>query len=176
MIIIRLVCHDDALSWAILKNIGGEVAHAEAIMKGGTIIGAFAEGGVQERSLNYDGGKFKKEILFALPADEEMSARFEHYMRACLGEAYDYSGIVNFIHLGVDTHSKHHVFCSAMIQCALRGLGADEHAPKWWAREMPMDAHYVNPLIIHQELLVDQRTIIITRDDPIFIAHISAVK
>ena len=86
MIIIRLVRHDDPLSWAIIQNTGGEVAHAEAIMKGGTVVGAFAEGGVQERRLDYDGGKFVKEILFSLPADDAMSAAFEHYGRACLGE------------------------------------------------------------------------------------------
>ena len=173
VIVIRLVCHEDELSRLILLNIGGKVAHGEAVMKGGTIIGAFAEGGVQERPLDYDGGKFKTEILFALPADDDTSAKFEHYMRACIGEAYDYPGIANFVHLGVDMHARHRVFCSAFIQAALRGIGNDEHAPRWWYREMPIDAHYVNPLILHQELLVDQRTRIITRDDPVFLAHIA---
>ncbi len=165
---IRLVCHDDPLSWAILKNIGGVVAHGEAIMKGGTVIGAFAEGGVQERPLNYDGGKFKKEILFELPADDEMNAKFEHYLRSpkVLGEAYDYPGIANFMHFGIDLHAEHHVFCSALIHDDLRFIG-------WWPRPMPIPGHYVNPLILHQELLADQRTRIITRDDPAFLAHIS---
>ena len=44
MIYVRLVRHDDPLSWAIIQNIGGVVAHAEAVMKGGTVIGAFAAG------------------------------------------------------------------------------------------------------------------------------------
>jgi len=168
MIYIRLVCHDDPLSWAILKNIGGVVAHGEGIMKGGTVIGAFAEGGVQERQLDYDGGKFAKEILFELPADDEMSAKFEHYLRApeVMGEAYDYSGIANFMHFGIDMHAKHHVFCSALIHDALRFIG-------WFPRPMPIPGHYVNPLILHQELLADQRTRIVTRDDPAFLAHIA---
>jgi|GEM_PF-4806381 len=175
MIYIRLVCHDDPLSWAILKNIGGVVAHAEGIMKGGTVIGAFAEGGVQERKFDYDGGKFKMEILFELPADDEMSARFDHYLRSprVMHEPYDYPGIANFMHFGIDMHAEHHVFCSALIHDALRGIGMDKDAPRWWPRPMPIPGHYVNPLILHQELLADQRTRIVTRDDPAFKAHIA---
>lgn len=168
MIYIRLVRHDDPLSWAIIQNIGGVVAHAEAVMKGGTVIGAFAEGGVQERPLDYDGGKFKTEILFELPADADMTAKFEHYLRSpqVLGESYDYPGLANFMHFGIDLHAEHHVFCSALVHDDLRFIG-------WWNRPMPIPGHYVNPLILHQELLADQRTRIITRDDPAFKAHIA---
>ena len=168
MIYIRLVAHDDPLSWAILKNIGGVVAHGEAIMKGGTVIGAFAEGGVQERPLDYDGGKFKVEIIFELPADDDMSARFEHYLRSprVMGEPYDYPGIVNFVHPGWDTHAGHHAFCTALMHDDLRWI-------KWWPRPMPIPGHYVSPLILHQELLCDQRTRIVERTDPAFVAHIA---
>lgn len=166
MIIIRLVRHEDPLSWAIIQNIGGEVAHAEAIMKGGTIIGAFAENGVQERPMDYDGGKFAKEVLFALPADDDMSAKFEHYGRACIGESYDFTGLTEFIHLGVDLHGTHHVFCSALVQDMLRGC-------LWFPRPLPIPAHYVSPLLLQQELLVDQRTKVITREDPIFKDHVA---
>ncbi len=167
MIYIRGVCHDDPLSWAIKKNIGGKLAHFEGIMKGGTVIGAFAEGGVQERPLDYDGGKFLEEIIFELLADDEMSARFEHYLRSpeVLGEKYDYSGIVNFIHPGIDLHGKHTIFCSALIHDDLRWIN-------WWPRELPIDGHNVTPIVLHQELLVDQRVNIITRDDPKFLKHI----
>ena len=156
------------MSWAIIQNIGGVVAHAEAVMRGGTVIGAFAEGGVQERPLDYDGGKFLKEVLFALPADVVMSARFEHYLRSpnVLAEPYDYPGIANFMHFGIDLHADHHVFCSALIHDDLRFI-------RWWQRPMPIPGHYVNPLILHQELLADQRTQIIPRDDPIFLKHIA---
>ena len=175
MIYIRLVNHDDGLSRAILINTGGVVAHAEAVMKGGTVLGAFAEGGVQERPWDYDGGKFKTEILFELPADDAMSARFEHYLRSprVIGEPYDYPGIVNFIHLGFDTHSEHHVFCSDLIHLGLRLYGADKDAPRWWPRPMPISGHYINPLLLHQELLCDQRTRIVERSDPAFVAHIA---
>ena len=167
MIYIRLVRHDDPLSWAIIKNIGGEVAHAEGVMVGGTVIGAFAEGGVQERPWDYDGGKFLKEVIFELPADDDMSKAFDHYLRAVIGEPYDFTGIAEFIHVGFDTHGKHHVFCSAFIQDALRGC-------KYFARPLPIPAHYVNPLMLMQELLVDARTRIVERTDPAFVAHIAS--
>lgn len=165
--ILRGVCHNDELSRLILLNQGGVLAHFEAIMRGGTVIGAFAEGGVQERPLDYDGGKFKREILFELPADDAMNVRFEHYLRSpqVIGETYDYSGIANFLHLGVDLHQEHHVFCSALVHDDLRFVG-------WWPRPMPIPGHYVTPLIMHQQLLADQRTRVITRDDPVFVTHI----
>lgn len=171
MIIIRLVCHDDPLSWAIIQDIGGEIAHAEAVMKGGTVIGAFAEGGVQERPFSYDGGQFKKEILLHLTSDDDMAVRFEHFLRAprVMGEGYDYSGIFNFIHPGFDIHSKHRVFCSALIHDALRWIS-------WFHRPLPIPGHYVNPLLLQQELLSqpEERVRVITRDDPLFVAHISS--
>ena len=168
MIYPRLVCHDDEFSWTIIQNIGGVVAHAEAIMRGGTVIGAFAEGGVQERPLGYDGGKFLKEILLVLPADDAMTAKFEHYLRApeVMGEKYDFSGIANFVHPGVDLHGKHTVFCSALIHDALRWVG-------WFPHPLPIAGHYVNPLLIEQELLVRPDVRAVERDDPEFKTHIA---
>jgi hypothetical protein len=165
MIIIRLVRHDDPLSAAILINIGGVVAHAEAIVRGGTVIGAFAEGGVQERPLDYDGGKFVTEILVALPATDEMTDKFEHYLRACLGEPYDFTGLADFLHLGSDLHRAHHVFCSALMHDALRGCG-------YFARPLPVPAHYITPLLLHQELLVRPDSVVIDRESEIFTSHI----
>ena len=168
MIYLRGVLHNDTLSDLIIKNQGGVLAHFEGVMKGGTVIGAFAEGGVQERQLNYDGGKFANEIIFELPADDIMSAKFEHYLRSpeVLGEKYDYAGIVNFIHPGFDLHQKHQVFCSALIHDDLRWIG-------WWPRPMPIPGHYVTPIVLHQQLLADQRVQIINRSNPAFIAHIA---
>ena len=167
--ILRGVCHNDELSRLILVNQGGVLAHFEAVMKGGTVVGAFAEGGVQERPLNYDGGSFAREILFDLPADDAVNARFEQYLRSprVMGEKYDNTGILNYLHFGIDLHAKHHVFCSALIHDDLRWIN-------WWPRPMPIPGHYVTPLIMHQELLADQRTRVITRDDPAFIAQVKS--
>lgn len=164
--IIRLVCHDDPLSAAILLEIGGIVAHAETIMPGGTIIGAFAEGGVQERPLDYDGGKFKYEVLVGLSMTSEMETSFHHYLRACIGEAYDFCGLAKFVE-HFDLHRKHMVFCSALVQDALRGC-------VYFPRPLPIPAHETSPRILHQMLLCRPDIQFVTRDDPIFKAHVSA--
>jgi hypothetical protein len=168
MIIVRFVCHDDPLSAAILIEIGGQVAHAEAVMPGGTVIGAFAEGGVQERQLDYDGGKFRYEALVALPARDDVAAAFEHYLRSpeVLGEPYDYTGLAKFVE-HFDFHQGHHVFCSALIDDALRGC-------LYFPRPLPIPAHEVNPRMLQQMLFARYDTILVTRDHPIFIAHIAA--
>lgn len=173
--ILRGVRHKDELSDLIIDNQGGVLAHFEAFMTGTrTVIGAFAEGGVQERPMDYDGGNFALEILFHLPATDDMNAAFEHYLRSpdVHEEPYDYSGIANFLHLGVDLHGKHRVFCSALIHDALRGFGCADDYPRWWNRPMPIPGHYVTPLIMHQQLLADQRVKIVERIDPAFVAHI----
>jgi hypothetical protein len=165
MIIVRLVCHDDPLSAAIMLEIGGLVAHAEAIMPGGTIIGAFAEGGVSERPMDYDGGKLKYEVLVALPVSDEMSAAFHHYLRACVGEPYDFPGLAKFVE-HFDLHRGHHAFCSMLIDDALRGC-------LYFPRPLPIPGHEVSPRILHQMLFVRPDVLVVTRDDPLFISHVS---
>jgi hypothetical protein len=165
MIWVRLVCHDDLLSELILEEIGGIVAHAEAIEKGGTVIGAFAEGGVQRRPLDYDHGRFKREILVEVPADDDMSAKFYHWLNACLGESYDYPGLAKFVE-HFDLHRGHHAFCSMLIDNALRGC-------LYFPRPLPIPAHEVSPRILHQMLFCRPEVRIVSRDDPQFIAHIA---
>lgn len=165
MIIVRLVCHDDELSRLILLETGGVVAHAEAVMPGGTILGAFAEGGVQERPLDYDGGKFKTEILIALPASDEMAAAFHHYLRACIGEPYDFPGLFKFVE-HFDLHAKKHAFCSMLIDDALRGC-------LYFPRPLPIPGHEVSPRILHQMLFARPDAQVIDRNDPIFLAHVA---
>lgn len=164
-IYVRFVNHGDGLSDAILLEIGGMVAHAEAIVRGGTIIGAFAEGGVQERPLNYDGGKFKYEIIAALPTDDETAAKFEHYLRSVIGEPYDYTGLAGFVE-HFDLHREHHIFCSALIDDALRGC-------LYFPRPLPIPAHKVSPVMLQQMVFVRPDIRIVTRDDPAFKAHIA---
>lgn len=168
----RFVAHDDEITRLIIKatcKTGGQVAHAEAIMRGGTIIGAFAEGGVQERRLDYDGGKFAFEQLIAIPVTAEIQAAFEHYMRSpeVMGEKYDYFGLFDFVQLIGDWHSGHKVFCSALVTDATRYVGIFKHP-------LPIHAHGVSPVMLQQMALARDDAKIVTRDDPVFIAHIAA--
>jgi hypothetical protein len=164
-IMIRFVNHGDGLSDAIIDEMGGMVAHAEAVMKGGTVIGAYAEGGVQERPLDYDHGKFKTEIIIALPTDADTVAKFEHYMRAVIGEPYDYTGLADFIE-HFDVHRIHRIFCSALVDDALRGC-------MYFPHPLPIPAHKVPPVMLQQMVLCRPDARIITREDPIFKAHIA---
>jgi hypothetical protein len=174
-VIWRFVAHDDEITRLIIKatcKTGGQVAHAEAIMRGGTIIGAFAEGGVQERRPDYDGGIFAFEQLIALPVTVEIQAKFEHYMRSpnVMGEKYDYFGLFDFVQLVGDWHQSHKAFCSTLITDAARWDNMIfKHA-------LPIHAHGVSPVMLQQMTLCRDDAKIITRDDPIFIAHISAEK
>jgi hypothetical protein len=169
-VIFRFVAHDDEITRLILAatcKTGGQVAHAEAVMRGGTIVGAFAEGGVQERPLNYDGGKFKFESLIAIPVDADTQAAFEHYMRSpqVLGEPYDYFGLGDFVQL-FDWHQSHKVFCSAVVTLAARWVKIFKHP-------LPINAHGISPIMLQQMTLTRDDAKIVTRDDPIFISHIS---
>jgi len=174
-VIWRFVAHGDEITRLIIAatcKTGGQVAHAEAIMRGGTIIGAFAEGGVQERKLDYDGGKFEFEQLIAIPVTGEVQAKFEHYLRAptVFGEKYDYIGLFDFVQLFGDWHQSHKVFCSCLITDAARCENMIfKHA-------LPIHAHGVSPVMLQEMALARDDAIVITRDDPIFKAHISAVE
>jgi hypothetical protein len=172
MIILRFVCHDDGISRAIIAVTGGQVAHAEAIMRGGTIIGAFAEGGVQERRLDYDGGKFEFEQLIAIPVTADAQAAFEHYLRSHEVQKvkYDYFGLFDFVQLIGDWHQTGKAFCSCLIDDAARWKDIIFKHP------LPIHAHGVSPVMLQQMALARDDSFIVTRDDPIFRAHISAVE
>lgn len=171
-VIWRFVAHGDEITRLIIAatcKTGGQVAHAEAIMRGGTIIGAFAEGGVQERRLDYDGGKFAFEQLISIPVTAEVQAKFEHYMRSpnVMGEKYDYFGLFDFVQLIGDWHASHKVFCSALVTDAARYVGIFKHP-------LPIHAHGVSPIMLQQMALARDDAQIVTRDSDIFKAHISA--
>jgi hypothetical protein len=176
-VISRYVCHDDLISDIIIAETchadGGQVAHAEVLIPGGTIIGAFAEGGVQERPLNYDGGlkadggHIKFEALVAIPTDEATLAAFIHYMRSpeVLKEPYDYLGLGDFVQ-GFEWHKGHKVFCSALVTDAKRWVKIYKHP-------LPIPAHRVSPIMAEQMDLARDDAFIVSRDSDIFRAYIA---
>ena len=173
-VIWRFVAHDDEITDLIIKatcKTGGQVAHAEGLMRGGTIIGAFAEGGVQERPLDYDGGKFQFEAFIAIPVSAETQAVFEHYLRSpeVFHEPYDYFGLGDFVQMIGDWHESHKVFCSALIVDAARW------EDRIFKHKLPIHAHGVSPVMLEEMVRCRDDSIIITRDDPIFLAHIAPI-
>ena len=168
-IIISLVDHDDVLSRSILLKTGGQYAHAEAITPQGTVIGAFALGGVQERPIDYDGGKFLRKLFLLLPTDDATAAAFYHYLRAptVMGEPYAYKDVIKIASpIPFSDHERHHVFCSALMVDALRGSGYFPHP-------LPIPAHDVYPVMLQQMLLCRPDVRPVLRTDPEFISHIS---
>ena len=166
-IIVHLVRHNDPLSNAIMIRTGGLYAHAEALTPQGTIIGAFALGGVQERPLDYGAEKILAEAWVLLEADDAMSAKFYHYLRSpeVMGEPYAYTDIAEFVE-PFDLPHHHAVFCSALIDDALRWIG-------WFPRPLPIWARRVNPTMLHQMIYVRPDIKILTgRTDPLFLKHI----
>ena len=166
-LVVRLVAHKDPLSDFILATIGGTVAHAELIFRGGIVIGAYAMGGVCIRSLDYDGGIYNNEVLVSLDADDDMAAKAEHYARACIGEPYDFTGLLEFAKVAIHGHREHHVFCSAFVDDVLRGCN-------FFARPLPVPARNINPRMLHQMLFVLRNIRVVERSDPDFIEYISA--
>ena len=164
MIIVHLVRHKDPLSDAIMIRTGGLYAHAEALTPQGTLIGAFAIGGVQERPLDYGTEKILAEAWVALGADAEMSAAFYHFLRSpeVMGEPYAFTDIAGFMS-PVDLPHHHAVFCSALIVDGLRWC-------KRFPRPLPIAAHNVYPTLLHQMLYAQTNIKIIGRTDPEFIA------
>jgi hypothetical protein len=164
-LIFRLVDHGDPLSDAILAHTGGLYAHAECVIPGGTVIGAYALGGVQERPLNYDDGKFKRETFFVLPATADMQAKWIHFLRACIGETYAFTDVADFA-LPFALPHQHAVFCSALVQDSCRWVRA-------FPKPLPIPAHEVSPVMLQQMFLVRPDVLEIARTDPEFIAYVA---
>src|ERR1700682_4952225 len=83
-----------------------------------------------------------------------------------MGEQYDYFGLGDFVQLFGDWHQSHKVFCSALVTDAARRVKIFKHA-------FPIHAHGISPVMLQELALARDDSIIVTRDDPIFKAHIS---
>jgi hypothetical protein len=173
MIILRFVRHDDPASSAIIWKTGGNFSHVEAVTPDGKYLGAFGEKykyfapGTTARPMDYDSGKFAAQRFLALQADDDMRAKWIHYLRACIGEPYDWGGLSATIIAHIDFHDGHHVFCSALQTLALRGCSYLKTA-------LPVLAHDISPRDLELGLSMRDDVREIKPDDPEFIAHINA--
>ena len=137
MISLRFVHCPDVIGTAILLQTGGRFSHVEAVTPQGRYLGAHIGGGVLARPADYDKGLWSRQLFVDLPADEEMTAKFHHYLNAVIGEPYDAAAILGFA-FHVDIHSQHHTICSALQALALRGAG-------WFATPLAVPAHEISP-------------------------------
>ena len=163
------------MSMAIIAKQGGEIAHAEIFMPGtGTVIGAYAEHGVIERTWLYDNAVFNTEILVLFEVDDDAADATHHYLRAVAAkkEPYDFPGLLEFVEFH-DFHKLHWVFCSALCVDAFRRNGVAD-GPRIWSHGLPVPAHRISP-VWFQSLIVElpYATILTGRTDPRFIAHMN---
>lgn len=132
---LRFVHEDGPVTRAILFATGGLYSHVEAHTRAGTLIGAHTTG-VEERPFGYDAGRVTRQRFLRLAATPAMDDAFEHYLRAVIGEPYDYAAIAGFT-FHIDRHQEHHTICSALIALALRGCG-------YLPRPLPIAAHAIS--------------------------------
>jgi len=139
-------------------------SHVEAVTTDGKYLGAHTEG-VEARPMDWDAGKFAKEQFMLLPATDAQTAKWQHYLRAVIGEPYDFGAIAAFVS-HFDMRQKHHVICSALQTLALRWC-------EYFPRNLEIPAHRISVRDLRLGLRMRPDTRVITKDDPIFAAHIA---
>lgn len=165
MIILRFVHCSGAIEELILfDSNGGQYSHVEAVTPDGKYLGAHTTG-VEARQMDYDAGKFSREKFLLLPANDEMSAKFYHYIRAVIGEPYDFGAIAAFV-AHFDQRQKHHVICSALQTLGLRWC-------EYFPVPLPVLAHRVSVRDLELGLAMRPDIKEITKNDSAFIAHIN---
>jgi hypothetical protein len=164
MIILRFVHHPGVGSDLIDYQSFGNYSHVEALTPEREYIGAHANVGVASLPMDYDAGKFDRQRFLLLPADDAMSAKFYHYLRAVIGEPYDFAAIASFV-VHLDFHQKHRVICSALQTLALRGCDC-------FPVPLPVPAHEISPRDLELGLMMRPDVRDVATTDPDFQAHI----
>jgi hypothetical protein len=166
-IILRFVFVPETLTEMILfdSDEPNGYSHVEAVTPDGKYLGAHTTG-VEARPMDYDAGKFTRQKFFLLPADPEMSAKFYHYLRAVIGEKYDYAAIFGFV-THFDINQKHTVICSGLQTLAAR-------ACLFFPAVLPVPAHRVSVRDLELGLTMRPDVREIEPSDPVFISHINA--
>lgn len=135
MIRLRFVTCNDAISDMIRWAEDDWRSHVEAVLPDG-YLGAHADGGVQVRPVGYDQAILVRDEFVDLPASPDQARDWEAYLRAHVGEPYDFAAILGFV-LRDDMHAKAHAICSALQTDALL-------AGKL-AHDLPLPSYQISP-------------------------------
>jgi hypothetical protein len=154
-ITIRFVLHEGWAADAIAISEGTFMpfapGHAEGITPEGTHIGQFGEAhvnavkaGMQELPEGYDTGQIRTlpngrpcDLWVDLACTQAQADAFYSYMRASLGEPYDWRAILGFA-IPFHAHELNHAICSAKVALGLRKAGI-------FPWPLPVPAHLINP-------------------------------
>lgn len=138
MIRLRFVTCHDAISFGIRAfEYGFWASHTEAVMPDGTLLGAHYDGGVQARAANYDAGKFVREEIVALPADDAMTDAFHAFLRDQVDKPYDLEAIVALV-AERNWQAPDSWFCSELQAAALVACG-------WFTGPLATEFNHITP-------------------------------
>lgn len=118
---IRFVTDDtDPLAFLIRLDTMAKVSHTEAVLRDGSIIGAYGQG-VVRNAINFD--KTSSAQMFVdIPRTAEQINAWELFLMTKIGTPYDYAAVAGFA-LHANMHTPGHVICSALMTDALRHNG-----------------------------------------------------
>jgi hypothetical protein len=138
MIRVRFVTTEDPVSAGIsFAEYGFWATHAEAVMPDGTLLGAHYDGGVQARPSDYDKGKFKRQGIVEIPADDTTTNRFHAFMTSQVGKPYDITAIAAFV-ARRDWREPDSWFCSELVAAGLEDAG-------WFAAPLATEVNHLTP-------------------------------
>jgi hypothetical protein len=138
VITVRFVEGETLVTEAIvLAEYGFWAAHVEAVMPDGTVLGAYADGGVQIRPRDYDKSKFQRELLVNIDVEDVVTDRFYAFLRKQLGKPYDVEAILAFVS-GRDWQRDDSWFCSELQAAALVDCG-------WFAAPLATEFNHITP-------------------------------
>ncbi len=142
-------------------------SHVEAVTTDGKYLGAHVSG-VEARSMDYDVGKFERELFMLLPISIEARVKWIHYLRAVevKHEGYNLISILGFV-THFDLTKPGTTVCSALQTLALRWC-------LYFPRPFNIPAHMISVRDLYLGLMMRSDIEIIEKSDPRFIAHISA--
>jgi hypothetical protein len=139
---LRFVAGKDDVSLAIILRsqvcMPFTPSHVECV-DGDKYIGQHFHGGMAAREPGYDKSYLSRELFVDLPATPEQTAAFYDYIRASIGQPYDWRAILNYA-LPLNLHIFNHAICSAKIELALR-----TQISPWLRWPVTVPAHLISP-------------------------------
>lgn len=107
---------DRAISAAICKETRSEICHVDIVTPAGTLIGAHAQGGIQERPANYETWGLR--IRVSLEVREAQAMCFYSYARRMIGTPYDQKDILGIALGDARIHEDGRMICSQFAAMA----------------------------------------------------------
>lgn len=98
------------VSQAICKETRSEICHVDILTPNGTLIGAHAQGGIQERSPDYEKWGLRIRVILQVP--EEKARAFYGYVRSMIGTPYDQKDILGIALGDARIHQDGRMICS----------------------------------------------------------------